>query len=141
MDGSNFIDLLEIPEFLDRSKWTPEQYAECKAAWDKVQKAQRDELIRERRRRDRAASRLKAKREAEAAAAEERRQHRAFLKAQKIEKQKDREQVVKLIASKHITIGQMEKASGLPQKRLKSAIRWLLKNNQIRKASARTYAF
>jgi len=132
-------DLLEIPAFLDRRKWTPEQHAAAAAAWDRVQRRASDEAVRQRRKRDRAIVAAKAEREAKAQAKADRRQDREDRKARNAQRRADRSAVVQLIERRHTTIGQMQKASGIPADRLKPAIRWLLRHDRISKATPRTY--
>ena len=132
-------DLLEIPEFLDRCKWTAEQHAAAAAAWDRVQRRASDEAARQRRQRDRAIVAAKAEREAKAQAKAKRRQDREDRKARNAQRRADRAAVVQMIERKHTTIGQMQKASGIPADRLKPTIRWLLRHDRISKATPRTY--
>ena len=129
-----------LPRFLDRSRWTQEEREARNKSWEVIarRRAAKAHALRDKAERVRRAEQLE-KQERDARKAK-RKLDRENRKARKREKQADREKVVRLIDQGQITIGQMRKASSMPTPRLKRAIRWLLTNGHIRKASARTYA-
>tara|TARA_S200000501_G_scaffold340303_1_gene348757 strand:+ start:157 stop:645 length:489 start_codon:yes stop_codon:yes gene_type:complete len=128
-----------IPDFLNRSLWSPER-------WERHEL--RNKQAFERSRREINLVKRKAARELETLriAKAEREQRRAAnrqlkldRKQRKAEKQADRDAVVSSIRLGHITLGQIAKATQRPPESLTRAIRWLLKNQRIFKASKRTY--
>lgn len=132
-------ELPPIPDFLDRSKWTQDQWDK----WKKSRKAIEDRSKRaaqyerqQAERRIEALKREKQEREDRKAAA---RQLKLDRKHRRQQQQADRAVVINCIERGHVTLGQMVKASQLSSKRLTRAIRWLLKHNRISKASKRTY--
>lgn len=134
------IDLFAIPEFLDRSTWTSENFEASERRWREIERERDAVIIAQRRREKAVATRQKRQREA----AEEKKRERAALREQRNirrrEKIEDREAVQNLIASGEITLGQMVKRSSIPKQRLSKALRFLVKHGAIRKATPRTYA-
>lgn len=137
--SEHFLQPPPIPDFLDRSKWSPERWERDRRAWDQQRAAdrRREHFARKAAERKAKAMRLEAEQRAKRKA--ERKQLKAERRKRKEQRAADRQLVINLIRSHKLTIGQMSKASGVDQKRLKSAIRWLLANSRIAKASPRTY--
>tara|TARA_R100001594_G_scaffold38894_1_gene70372 strand:+ start:19113 stop:19553 length:441 start_codon:yes stop_codon:yes gene_type:complete len=131
--------LLEIPEFMDRRRWTPEQWANSERAWQAVTQKAANDAVYQRKRKERALIAAKAEKQAKETAKAERRAAKQSRKARNVQRKQDRNRVVELIDAGHVTIGQMAKASGIPAERLKPAIRWLLRHERISKATPRTY--
>ena len=128
-----------LPDFLNRSLWSPERWARHNLRNKEAHERSRREvnLVKRRAEKQREALRIaKSEREQRRAA---NRQLKLDRKQRKVEKQADRDAVVRSIKLGHITLGQIAKATQRPPESLTRAIRWLLKNQRIFKASKRTY--
>ena len=128
-----------LPDFLNRSTWSPER-------WERHERRNKEAFERSRREvnlvKRKAAKELEALRIAKAEREKRQtanRQLKLDRKQRKVEKQADRDAVVRSIKLGHITLGQIAKATHRPPESLTRAIRWLLKNQRIFKASKRTY--
>lgn len=133
---------LSIPWFLDRRESNPRR-AECVIFWAKLDRERaEDERRRNQRERYRQANERKRaeqcriEREKLEAEKAERRAVRQRRKANQLERKNDRLEVLDQIRSLRLgkrpeTVGQIEKASGLPRKRIMSALRWLKRNGRI----------
>lgn len=128
-----------IPDFLNRSTWSPERWERHNLRNKQAYERSRREVNLVKRK---AAKELEALRIAKAEREKRRtanRQLKIDRKQRKVEKQADRDAVVSSIKLGHITLGQITKATQRPPESLTRAIRWLLKNQRIFKASKRTY--
>ena len=136
--SEHFLQPPPIPDFLDRSKWSPSAGSVIVGHGINSGQLTAAGTLRSQSRRAQAkAMRLEAEQRAKRKA--ERKQLKAERRKRKEQRAADRQPVINLIRSNKLTIGQMSKASGVDHKRLKSAIRWLLANGRIAKASPRTY--
>lgn len=128
-----------LPDFLNRSLWSPERWERHNLRNKQAFERSRREinLVKRKAARELETLRIaKAEREQRRAA---NRQLKLDRKQRKAEKQADRDAVVSSIRLGHITLGQIAKATQRPPESLTRAIRWLLKNQRIFKASKRTY--
>jgi len=131
-----FDGLTQIPDFLNRKLWTPEDWARHEESWralDRERQRERDRVAAKRRR-------MLEKQKAEAAALDERRAAREARKARSAAKNEAVAQVRGAIYDGHVTFGQLRKALGIEDKLIKIALRRLMKSGEIHKASPRQYA-
>ena len=137
--SEHFLQPPPLPEFLDRSKWSPERWERFEAANRALNTSIKKAEYHARKTADRKVKALRIEADARTARKDERKQLKADRRNRKEQRQADRQLVVDMIRSGRVTIGQMSKASGVEQPRLKSAIRWLTAQGRIAKASPRQY--
>ena len=138
IEKTDLDDLLTIPDFLNM------RIPQTRKAWkDLIKRTEREARLQgdraARQRKSLAIARENERRERENTK-RAKQQKRAQGKLNTRQRRDDREAVVNLIACSHVTIGQMVKASDIPQDRIKLALRWLLKNERINKPTPRTYS-
>lgn len=128
-----------LPDFLNRSLWSPKDWAKQAAADKKFQQALVRKAQNDKRRREQALTEQKVKNQERQARKDERKALKEARRARKALRQRYRDTVIRMLDQGHDTIGQMAKASGEKSSDLKRAIHWLLKHERIKKISARRY--
>lgn len=128
-----------IPDFLNRALWSPERWKQWEDSRHAYDIATKRAANIEKKRAERQAAALRAAKAEREARRDANRQLKIERKQRKAERQADRDAVINSIRLGHVTVGQMSKATQRPPERLTRAIRWLLKNDRIYKASKRTY--
>ena len=137
--SEHFLQPPPIPTFLDRSKWSPERWQRDREANRALLHKLRKRAFFQRKAVEKKTMAVKAEAERRANRKAERKELKTDRRQRKEQRQADRQLVILLIRSKKVTIGQMSKASGIDQPRIKSALRWLIAQNRISKSSPRQY--
>jgi len=131
-------ELLKIPAFLDRSKWTEKDYERSKRAWLEITREERERLAAEQRAREAEVARGLAMAKAH-------REQRAKRLSEKLNRQQRREAkeqariaVLTAVEQGKRTVGQIRKHTGLgASKDIQQALRFLIRAGKISKIAGR----
>ena len=128
-----------LPDFLNRSVWSTEQWEAHAEADKRFQKALTRKAHNDRRKLAQVITAHKVERLERQARKDERKALREARRARRALRQRSRDTVLRMLDQGHDTIGQMSKVSGEKSSALKRALHWLLKNERIKKITPRRY--